>query len=122
MRFAGGTVVGQYSFGSRFESGQGMNPEELLGAAHAGCFSMALSSGLAKAGYPPDRVHTYADVHLEQKDGDWGITRIHLRTQAKVLGIAETKFQEIAGQAKTNCPVSKALGSIQITLDAKLEG
>lgn len=120
MRFAGGTIVGEYSFDSRFESGQGMNPEELLGAAHAGCFSMALSAGLAKAGYPPDQIHTYADVHLENQGGDWGITRVHLRTQAQVPGISDFKFQEVATQAKANCPVSKALASVQISLDAKL--
>src|SRR5438309_11453532 len=118
MRF--GDFEGRYSFSSRFEEGSGTNPEELIAAAHAGCFSMALSSGLAKAGHPPTRVDTTASVHLEKGDGGFGITRIDLRTEAEVPGIDAAAFQEQAATAKANCPVSKALAAVEIKLDATL--
>ena len=120
IRYGNGAFEGQYSFSSRFEEGPGTNPEELLAAAHAGCFSMALSNGLAKAGHPPARVDTTARVHLEKVEGGFGITRIELRTEADVPGIDETAFQEQASTAKLNCPVSKALAAVEITLDASL--
>src|SRR6056297_2043489 len=100
--FGSGAFEGAYSFKSRFEEGDGTNPEELIGAAHAGCFSMALSSDLSKAGYEPERVHTEATVHLE--DGE--IHLIELVTDASVPDIDEEEFQEIAAGAKENCPVS----------------
>lgn len=120
MSLGSGAYAGAYSFRSRFESGDGTNPEELIGAAHAGCFSMALAHGLTQAGHKPERVHTTAAVHLDKQDGGFAITRIHLQTEARVPGIDEKTFQEQAQAAKANCPVSKALGAIQIELDAKL--
>ena len=120
MRFGGGAFEGQYSFSSRFEEGAGTNPEELIAAAHAGCFSMALSNGLAKAGFTPTRVDTTASVHLDKTDAGFGITKIELRTEAEVPGIDEAAFKEQTDTAKTNCPVSKALASVEISLDAKL--
>src|SRR5947209_1952306 len=120
MRFGGGAFEGQYSFSSRFEEGAGTNPEELIAAAHAGCFSMAFSNGLAKAGHTPTRVDTTARVHLEKVEGGFGITRIELRTEAEVPGIDEATFKEQAETAKANCPVSKALAAVEITLDATL--
>jgi len=120
LRFGGGAFEGQYSFSSRFEEGAGTNPEELIAAAHAGCFSMALSNGLAKAGHVPTRVETSASVHLDKFEGGFGITRIDLRTEAEVPGIEESAFKEQAETAKANCPVSKALAAVEITLDATL--
>ena len=120
MRFGGGAFEGQYSFSSRFEDGAGTNPEELIAAAHAGCFSMALASGLAKAGHPPTRVDTTASVHLEKGDAGFSISRIDLRTQAEVPGIDQAAFAEQAEAAKKGCPVSKALAAVEITLDATL--
>jgi lipoyl-dependent peroxiredoxin len=120
MRFGGGAFEGQYSFSSRFEDGAGTNPEELIAAAHAGCFSMALSNGLAKAGFTPTRVETTAKVHLDKTDSGFGITKIELRTEAEVPDIDEPAFNEQADTAKKNCPVSKALAAVDITLDAKL--
>jgi osmotically inducible protein OsmC len=111
---------GTYSFPSRFESGEGTNPEELIGAAHAGCFSMAFSGDLTRAGYPPDSINTVANVHLEKKEAGWTITHIELETSASVPGIDETTFQEIAQGAKKTCPVSRALAGVDITLNAKL--
>lgn len=108
---------GPYSFASRFEEGQGTNPEELIGAAHAGCFSMALSAELEKAGYSAVRVHTVAKVHLDPAEG---ITAIDLQTDATVPGIENAAFLHIANQAKVGCPVSKALAAIIINLDARL--
>ena len=115
-----GAYEGPYSFASRFENGTGTNPEELVGAAHAGCFSMALSAGLGKAGITPTRVSTEAQVHFEKVGEGFGITRIHLVTEAEVPGIDDATFQEHAEGAKKNCPISKALASVEITLDAKL--
>jgi lipoyl-dependent peroxiredoxin len=120
MKLGSGAWSGAYSFRSRFESGDGTNPEELIGAALAGCFSMALSHGLASAGHKPERVHTVAHAHLDKTDGGFAITRVELKTEARVPGIDEKTFQEQAATAKANCPVSKALGAIKIELDAKL--
>ena len=121
MRLPSGAYEGAYSFVSRFESGQGTNPEELIAAAHAGCFSMALSHGLAQAGFTPKRVATTASVHLEKGEQGFSITLIELNTKANVPGIDQAKFQEQAETAKKNCPVSKLLTGAKITLDAKLE-
>jgi lipoyl-dependent peroxiredoxin len=121
MRMASGAYEGQYSFSSRFEEGTGTNPEELIAAAHAGCFSMALSGALERAGYPPERVSTTARVHLDRGDSGFRITRIHLETAAVVPGIDEATFQDEAEKAKKGCPVSQALGAVEeITLDARL--
>ena len=110
----------KYSFATRFENGPGTNPEELIGAAHAGCFSMALSAELAKAGFTADTVSTTATVTLENHpQTSWTVTRIHLDTTAKVPGIAVDKFAEIAAGAKAGCPISRLLKA-EITLDAKL--
>ena len=110
----------QYSFSTRFENGTGTNPEELIGAAHAGCFSMALSASLEKAGFKADRVATEAAVSLEKSDAGFSITAVHLTTTAKVPGIDQAKFQEVAAGAKAGCPVSRVLNAT-VTLDAKLE-
>ena len=120
MKLGSGAFEGRYSFPSRFESGQGTNPEELIGAAHAGCFSMALSAGLSKAGFTPTRVHTTAKVHLEQVEGGFAITKIELATEAQIPGIDNPTFQQQAAAAKKGCPVSKALAGTAITLTAKL--
>jgi lipoyl-dependent peroxiredoxin len=117
-----GAFEGPYSFQSRFEDGTGTNPEELIGAAHAGCFSMAFANTLATAGHDPQRVETSARVHLEPSDGGPSITRIELETEAEVPGIAEEEFQQHARTAKENCPVSKALAGVAISLDATLQG
>ncbi len=107
----------QYSFGSRFESGIGTNPEELVGAAHAGCFAMKLSFGLNAAGFTADNIDANAVVSLDPDKGK--ITDIHLDVTAKIPGITNEKFQEIAKDAKENCPISKSLNA-DITLDARL--
>ncbi|HVX15411.1 MAG TPA: OsmC family protein [Pirellulales bacterium] len=108
-----------YSFHTRFEDGAGTNPEELIAAAHAGCFTMATSAALGKAGLTPEKLSTEASLTLEQVDGNWTITAIHLTLTAKVPGVDDQKFQEIAAGAKANCPVSRVLNA-KITLDAKL--
>ena len=122
MRFGSGAFEGQYSFSSRFEEGAGTNPEELIGAAHAGCFSMALSGGLERAGHPPTAVETTARVHLERGDSGFRISRIDLDTSATVPGIDDGAFQEQAETAKRNCPVSQALTGVDIQLAARLVG
>jgi osmotically inducible protein OsmC len=109
-----------YSFVSRFESGAGTNPEELIAAAHAGCFSMALSAELEKAGHKGDEVATTATVVLEFVDGKPTVTKIHLKTQAKVPGIEDAAFQEIAAGAKAGCPISRLLAAAEIDLVATL--
>jgi lipoyl-dependent peroxiredoxin len=120
MELGGGAWSGPYSAKSRFEEGDGTNPEELIAAAHAGCFSMALSAALTKAGKPPRRIQTTAAVHLEQAEGGFRIPRIDLQTEAEVPGIDEAEFHRQADDAKKNCPVSKVLAGAEITLNAKL--
>jgi len=120
MALGSGAFEGQYSFSTRFEEGTGTNPEELIGAAHAGCFSMALSAGLGRAGFAAKRVATSARVHLEKQEAGFAITRIDLTTVAEVPGIDEATFQEHAQGAKAGCPVSKALAGVEIHLDARL--
>jgi lipoyl-dependent peroxiredoxin len=120
MALGSGAYEGAYSFSSRFEEGAGTNPEELIGAAHAGCFSMALSGALGRAGFTPERISTTATVKLGQVDGGFKITQIQLDTEAKVPGIDEAQFQEMAEGAKQNCPVSQALAATDITLKATL--
>jgi lipoyl-dependent peroxiredoxin len=118
MKVGSGAFEGPYTFASRFESGKGTNPEELLGAAHAGCFSMALSLGLVKAGFPPQRINTKATVHLDTDK--LRISAIDLDTDAQVPGIDESQFLEQAELAKRNCIVSQALRGTEIRLQAKL--
>jgi lipoyl-dependent peroxiredoxin len=117
--FQSGEIKGEYSFASRFEGGKGSTPEGLIGAAHAGCFSMALSLFLEERGYAPEAIRTTATVELDPQQ--LAITRIELDTEAEVARLDDAEFREIAEQAKKNCPVSKALEGVQISLkSAKL--
>jgi osmotically inducible protein OsmC len=109
-----------YSFPSRFEEGQGMSPEDLIAAAHAGCYSMAFSADLEKAGFTPESVRTTATVTLEPVNGAPTVTRIDLETVARVPNISQEDFQKHAEQAKTNCPISRLLKAAEIRLNAKL--
>jgi lipoyl-dependent peroxiredoxin len=114
-------LSGQYNFSSRFENGAGSNPEELLAAADAACFSMALAFALAKEGYEPTSVETTADCSIEKQGEGWKITRIALRTRVAAAGVDPAKFQSIAQATKEGCPVSTALkGNVQLELDAQL--
>ena len=115
-----GAFRGPYTFKSRFEHGKETNPEELLGAAHAGCFTMALTAALGREKVLPTDIHTTAAVHLEQVAGGFSITRIQLKTRAKVPGVTAERFAALAADAKQNCPVSRALAGVEITLDAAL--
>ncbi len=110
----------QYSFGSRFETGVGTNPEELIAAAHAGCFTMALSAQLTDAGIVPESLETTATVSLEKTDDGPTVTKIHLKTRAKVPGAEKEAFDELAKKAKEGCPISRLLKAAEITLDAQL--
>ena len=116
---SGALIDKPYSFKTRFEGEQGTNPEELIGAAHAGCFSMAFSMILGMAGFTPDKIATTATITLEPKDGGFAITASHLDVMAVIPGIDEATFQELAGKAKAGCPVSKLLNAT-ITMEAKL--
>ena len=121
MMVGNNAYEGPYSFASRFEEGAGTNPEELIAAAHAGCFSMALAHALAQAGHVPRRIHTRADVHLSKApEGGFHIPRIDLHVEADVPDLSADTFQEHAEDAKNNCPVSKVLAGAEITLEAKL--
>ncbi|MDT5039755.1 MAG: lipoyl-dependent peroxiredoxin [Actinoplanes sp.] len=116
-----GGYQGNYSFKSRFEEGEGTNPEELIAAAHSGCFSMAFSNGLASAGFTPTSVETTAKVHLDKTDAGMSVTRIDLESTGDVPGIDEGTFQKIAEDAKANCPISRLLSpGAEITLTATL--
>jgi len=121
MRLGSGAFEGSYSFKSRMEDGPGTNPEELIGAAHAGCFSMAFANGLTQAGHKPEVIRTTASVHFDKGDKGWGISRIDLATEGNVPGIDEATFKRLADDAKQNCPVSKALAATPITLSATLK-
>jgi osmotically inducible protein OsmC len=116
-----GKVQADYSFGTRFSGEPGTNPEELLGAAHAACFTMALSAALTRAGHPPASIDTKALVHLQKTGTGYEIPAIGLTTAAVVAGIAEDEFQRLATQAKEGCPLSHALRAVTITLDATLK-
>ncbi|WFE25590.1 OsmC family protein [Solwaraspora sp. WMMD791] len=121
IRTGKGGYEGNYSFKSRFEEGEGTNPEELIGAAHAGCFSMAFSKGLADAGFTPTSVQTTASVHLDKTDAGMTVTRIDLETVGEVPGIDPDTFQKLAEAAKANCPISRLLSpGAEITLNASL--
>ena len=119
---ASGALKGSYSFGTRFENAPGTNPEELIGAAHAACYSMALAAGLGKAGHQPKRVHTSADVTLDKVGEGFKITKIVLNTEGEVPGIDEKTFREFAEKTKTGCPVSQALAATPIELNVKFKG
>jgi lipoyl-dependent peroxiredoxin len=121
MKLGSGAFEGEYSFPSRFESGKGTNPEELIGAAHAGCFSMALSAGLTKAGFTPTRIQTKATVHLNKVGEGFEINQIDLVTEAEIPNIDEATFKKEAEGAKANCPVSKLYKGAQISLNAQLK-
>jgi osmotically inducible protein OsmC len=120
MKLGSGAFEGAFSYASRFEEEPGTNPEELIGAAHAGCFSMSLSSNLGKAGYTPRHIVTRAKVHLGKIDGKSRITLIELDCVAEVANISQEQFLEIAEIAKSGCPVSVALAGVEITLNARL--
>lgn len=120
VKLGSGAYSGPYSFQSRFESGSGTNPEELIAAAHAGCYSMAFSHILEGAGFKPEAIRTTATVTLEKQGEGFAITKIHLDNESQVSGIEDNKFQELAEKAKTGCPVSKVLTGAEITLSTKL--
>ena len=121
MRMASGAYEGPYSFQSRFEEGDGTNPEELIAAAHAGCFSMALSGELGRAGHDVESVETEATVHIDKVDDGFAIKRIELRTRVSASGLDDSDFQQAAEAAKEGCPVSQALAAVEsIELDAQL--
>ena len=123
MRLGGGAYEGPYSFSSRFEDGKGTNPEELIAAAHAGCYSMALSGTLGRNGHNPQRISTTANVHLNKTDEGFRIQKIDLVTEAEVPGLDDATFQELAEATKKGCPVSVLLApGAEITLEAKLIG
>jgi osmotically inducible protein OsmC len=121
MRLGSGAFEGSYSFKSRMEDGAGTNPEELIGAAHAGCFSMAFANGLSQAGHKPQEIRTTAAVHFDKTEQGWAITHIDLVTEGNVPGVDEPTFKRLAEEAKKNCPVSKALAATPINLQAKLK-
>ena len=120
VKLGSGAFEGPYSFTSRFESGTGTNPEELLGAAHAGCFSMALAAGLAAAGHPATRIATTATVHIEKAGAGFAITGVDLVTEGQVPGVDAAEFQRMAEDTKTNCIVSRALSALPMRLTATL--
>jgi lipoyl-dependent peroxiredoxin len=120
MKLGSGAFEGVFSYATRFEEQSGTNPEELLGAAHAGCYSMSLSSRLTTAGFPPEHIHTTARVHLGRVDGKSRILKIELENETRVKGLSFEKFMELAQDAKVNCPVSFALAGVEISLDARL--
>src|SRR5580704_420015 len=121
VKLGSGAFEGAYSFNTRMGDAPGTNPEELLGAAHAGCFSMALASGLTRAGHPPTTIATTAKVHFGQTDGGFAISKIDLITEGVVPGIDDAAFQSAAAAAKAGCPLSKALAAVEITLQATLK-
>jgi len=121
MALGSGTWKGPYTYESRFEEGAGTNPEELIGAAHAGCFTMALTVALGRAGHEPESIETGAEVRVRQVDGGFAIDRIDLTTRARVAGIEAEELTRLAQEAKEQCPVSKALASVnEINLEAQL--
>lgn len=120
LKTQSGKLDTDYAWASRAEDGPGTNPEELIGAAHAGCFSMALAHALADAGHAPEQLHTVAKVDFDQVAHGFAITKIQLVLDAKVPDLSEAEFKQFAEDAKANCPVSKALAGVHIELDAKL--
>lgn len=122
VKLESGAFNGPYSWSARFENGAGTNPEELLGAAHAACFTMALSSGLGKAGHNPKTVHTVATVHLTKGEAGFSISGIDLVTRGEVPGLSQDDFAKFAEETKKGCIVSRALAAVPVTVDAKLVG
>lgn len=122
VKLGSGAYEGAYSFATRFGEEPGSNPEELIGAAHASCFSMALAAGLSRDGHPPTSIETNAKVHLEKDDAGFKISRIELTTVGDVPGIDAATFQKAADDAKKGCPVSRALTGVDISLNASLKG
>lgn len=122
LDFGGGAFQGSYSAASRFEEGQGTNPEELIAAAHASCFAMALSGDLVRAGLTPEWIDATAHVTVRPEGGGHRITKSHLVCEAKVPGVDQAAFVKLADKARANCPVSRALGGTEITLEARLAG
>ena len=120
INLGSGGVDYNYSFGSRFEDGEGTNPEELIAAAHAGCFSMAFAHALEEAGHEAEYVHTVASVELAEAEGGFSIPNVKLQTEGRVPEIGVDDFQRIAEDARENCPVSKLLKGAEISLEAKL--
>lgn len=120
LRLGSGAFEAPYSFGTRFEEQPGTNPEELIAAAHAACYSMALSGGLGRAGYTPESIRTQAQVRIEKQETGFAIASIELTTEARAPGIDDAEFQKIAAATKEGCPVSKALASVPIELVATL--
>lgn len=120
MKLASGAFEGPFSFATRFGDAPGTNPEELIGAAHAGCFSMAFSAILGGAGYAPNSIQTEAKVHIDPVEGGFAITKIELAMNADIPNISEGEFQRLANEAKVGCPVSKALAGTEIALNASL--
>jgi osmotically inducible protein OsmC len=121
MKLGSGAYEGAFSFASRFESGQGTNPEELVAAAHAGCFSMALSVQLGNAGITPEHIHTRARVHFGRDDKGFLISNIELATEVRAPGLDDAKLQELATKTKDGCPISRALAAVpSMTVSAKL--
>ena len=120
VKLGSGAYEGNYSFATRFENGSGANPEELLGAAHAGCYAMFLSAQLTNAGFTPTRIHASADVTLGRDDKGPLIEKIVLNIEAQVPGVSAEKFAELAEKSKAGCPISRALASVPISMDAKL--
>lgn len=120
MTVGANKYTAEYSFGTRFEDREGSNPEELIAAAHAGCYSMALAGAVGDAGHQPKHVGTVATVHLTAADDGFAISRIDLMTEAEIDGLENDEFQKLARNAKENCPVSKALAGVEITLAATL--
>jgi osmotically inducible protein OsmC len=120
MRLQNGKLEAPFSFSSRFEDGSGINPEELIGTAEAGCFSMALAQALSESGYAPNTIRTRAEVELEQLATGFAIPRIRLAVEASVPDITEDEFKRLAQESKIGCPVSKALGGTLIDLEASL--
>lgn len=122
MRLGSGAWEGPFSFHTRFEDSPGTNPEELIGAALAGCFSMALSAGLGRGGFTPKRIATKARVHIEKVEGGFGVTKIDLTTDAEVPGLDEATFKQAVDATKAGCPISKALGAVPISVESTLRG
>ena len=122
MHLGSGAWEGPFSFGTRFEDAPGTNPEELIGAALAGCFSMELGAGLGRGGFTPTRIATKARVHIEKVEGGFGVTKIELTTDAEVPGLDEATFQQAVDATKAGCPISKALGAVPITVESTLRG
>ena len=120
MKLGSGAWEGPFSFSTRFEDAKGTNPEELIGAALAGCFSMALGANLGRAGFTPTRIATDAKVHIEKVEGGFGVTKIELTTDARVPGIARDAFDQAVATTKATCPISKALGAVPITVASTL--